>query len=147
MSSESGHQQYLTSHCKHNTVIGTVEIYLVLFSLPEHVKEQTTPTVWWHCSEEKNPLPGTLMEHVPGNSIPQRRMVIKMILQNSNSIQEISTKCRHVGYLKLLQISLFQESSKQNIGCDTRKHEIASNIYDKIVLLESYTSGKRKKRV
>lgn len=86
------------------------------------------------------------MEHVPGNSIPQRRMVIKMILQNSNSIQEISTKWRHVGYLKLLQISLFQESSKQNIGCDT-KHEIASNIYDKIVLLESYTSGKRKKRV
>lgn len=84
------------------------------------------------------------MEHVPGKSIPQRRMVIKMIVQNSNSIQEISTKWRHVGYLKLLQISLFQESSKQNIGCDTRNHEIASNIYDKIVLLESYTSGKKK---
>lgn len=60
VSVESGHKQHLNSHCKQNTVTGTVKINLVLLFLSWTCKAHTIPTdQWLHTfwGKQKNQLP------------------------------------------------------------------------------------------
>lgn len=99
VSVESGHKQHLNSHCKQNTVTGTVKINLVLLFLSWTCKAHTIPTNDYIHSEvnKRTSSPG-LMYSRKGRT-PQQRVVIEMTLDTEQTaFQGVSTRSRQLDY-------------------------------------------------